>query len=789
MKELINREWEYRSEVTGNQWKNVTIPHTPKIEEFNVGLPFQGLSYYKKKIDYKKEYEGKLLYVEFEAVMMVATVFFNGEEICSHKGGYLPFRVDITNLIKEDGENILEVIADNRDHKNVPPGKPAELLDFCYWGGIYRNVWLCVEDKLHITNEIEKDIVKGGGVYVSYTDVSEEYATVLVKVNIENLYDETKTCEIGVKIKDKEGKIAAENQYSVIIESGTLSDAEFKFAMETPNLWSIDEPYLYTLEVELKCGEKVCDIRNIRIGIRSVSANIHDGFMLNGKKIKLVGVNRHQTYPHIGNAVHDNAQWRDAYKLKKGGFNFIRLSHYPQSQAFLDACDELGILVMEPTPGWQWCTIDDEFRNLVVQNIKDMIRLDRNHPSIVIWETSLNETGDTAETMWRGGWAGNTDEFVRFCRMEAEKEYDKGNFLTAGDSTGRHDAKSIGYEIVFPGPEPIIGKPSLTREYGDFEFGGNFSLTRRSRGDGELNMLMQAWNFIWKCNEAYINNYSSIGSAAWVGIDYNRGCRKETPICRCGIMDNYRLPKFAYHFFESQQDSEPVIYIANYWCDNEIKKVVVFSNCDEVALLINGKEIKRQRPDSGITTEYKLDHATADPFYWAKALDLEDAQEKREGKNNLKELYNKNDFFDGGNCESLSHPPFTFFDIEFEEGTLEAVGYISGKEEIRTSRMTPKLPTQIKLYADESGKKLSKDGDFLFVYASILDENGTVIPFDSSKISFFVEGDAEIIENSERNAEAGIATTMIKSGNTSGKIKVSAQSEYGFTDEIIIDVE
>ena len=197
----------------------------------------------------------------------------------------------------------------------------------------------------------------------------------------------------------------------------------------------------------------------------------------------------------------------------------------------------------------------------------------------------------------------------------------------------------------------------------------------------------------------------------------------------------------------------------------------------------------RQKPDNGPTTENKLDHANADPFYWAKALGLEEAQDNNEGNNNLKELYRKNDFYDGGNCEGLLHPPFTFFDIDFEEGTIEAVGYLAGKEVVRTMRKTPKAPVRIQLCADESGKKLSKGGDFLFVYASVLDENGTVVPFDSSKITFSVEGDCEIIENNERAAEAGIATAMVKSGSTSGVIKVNAKSEHGFVDELIINVQ
>ena len=787
MKCCLNENWEYRSEVTGDVWQKVSLPHTPKIEEFNVGFPFQGLSYYRKTMEYKPEYEGKLISLEFEAVMQIATVLLNGKELAVHKGGYLPFRVNLTEHLNKNGENLLEVIADNRDDRNVPPGKPASLLDFCYWGGIYRNVWLHVEDKLHITDAVEANEVKGGGVFVSYSNVSEDYAAVSVKVQAENLYDTEKICTVAVSMKDQDGAAVCDASYRVVLSTGDSLDAEFKLDVENPNLWSVDSPYLYTLEIFLSEEDGVCDTKKMRIGIRSVSANAKDGLLLNGKPIRITGANRHQTYPHIGNAAHDNAQWRDAYKLKKGGFNFVRLCHYPQSPAFLDACDELGILVMEPTPGWQWCTTG-EFCEHVVQNIRDMIRRDRNHPSVIIWETSLNETGDTADTMWEGGWEGNTDEFVRFCRMEAEKEYDKGNFLTAGDSHGRKDAASIGYDIYFTG-DPVPGKPTFRREYGDFEFGGNYSLSRRSRGDGEMDMLMQAWNFIYQYNNTYLTDSHSVGSAIWVGIDYNRGYFKDSYMCRCGALDNYRLPKFVYHFFRSQQDIEPVIFIANYWKNPKTKKVVVFSNCDEVALLVNGKEVKRQKPDKGQITPYKLDFATADPFYWAKGQDIEDAQDNVESNQNIKELYDKNDFFDGENCEAISHPPFTFFDVSFEEGTLKATGYMDGKEAVSTSRVTPEAPCGLKLVAEENGKTLTAGGDFLFVYAYITDENGTVVPDSTEKVTFTLKGDGELIESNVRCAEAGIATAMVKSGTESGILKLSATSESGLKDEIDIVVQ
>jgi len=741
MKTLLNTGWQYRSEVTGDEWQDAIIPHTPRIEAYDVGFPFQGISYYKRELEYLPEYDGKLLYLEFEAVMQVAEVIVNGKKLCIHKGGYLPFRVNITDYVSKSQINIIEVVADNSDNSNVPPGKSAKMLDFAYYGGIYRNVWLDVADKLHITDSVEQAKVKGGGIYVSYGDVSEELAKVYVKVNAENMYADAKNCSVRVMITDRSGNAVAYGCHPLNVAPCTDGDMEFKFEIENPHLWSCENPYLYKLETELELDGRIVDSRRIRIGIRTVSASLKGGLRLNGKPITLRGANRHQTYPHIGNALHDNAQRRDAVKYKNGGFNFVRFAHYPQANAFLDACDELGILVMEPTPGWQWCA-EGEFKENVYQNIRDMIRRDRNHPCVIIWETSLNETGDLEETMWHEKWEGCTDEFARRCRMIAEMEFDRGNFLTAGDAVGRHDSSSIGYDIAFTGLTAagtitgnnnaarleragkftVADKPSLRREYGDFGFGKHYSTSRQTRDAHEKVLLLQAWNYMWSHNNHLLNDYYTTGNAIWCGADYTRGYFPGMNLATCGALDSFRLPKFVYHFFASQQSEKPYLYIANYYNDPHNKKLVVFSNCDEVELFVNGRSVRRQKPDNGATTPYMAKGAVhpymyeSEPEYAEAHCDMGVAKKchNEEAIEKIKEMYDSDVFFDGGNCEAMAHPPFTFSDVPYEEGVLEAVGYIGGTEAVRDKRRSPHAACALRIETDEFPVDFESGGDAFF---------------------------------------------------------------------------
>ena len=777
MKQKWNENWQF---YKNEEWEEIMLPHTPQIEPLDVGMHFQGVVRYRKKLEVCDTWAGKQIILELEAVMQAARVFINGQCIAEHKGGYLPVVCDVTKWVSFEGDNWVEVEADNRDDPDIPPGKPLARLDYGYFGGIYRNAWLIVQEPVSFTHEILSATCAGGGVFAVSDAVSEESARIKVFAEVQNLTPQEKEVWVTVKLQ-KDNCCAAAEKTKLAVMPQSQKTAEFVLDIKMPQLWSPDDPQLYTLQAETETDGGITDSRSFSIGIRSVRCSREEGFVLNGKPIVLRGANRHQQYPYLGYAASDQAQYRDAVKYKEGGFNFIRFAHYPQSPAFLEACDRLGILVMEPTPGWQWCQ-EGVFKDRVKENVRDMIRRDRNHPCVVIWELSLNETGDTEGTIF-DKWSGATDDFYCEIKETAKKEFPFG-ILTSGDTLGRRDPVKVGYDIPYSvfdaakmsGVLPVPNRPGMVREYGDFEFGGNYSTTRQSRKDGQFAMLLSAWNFQWSHNRNRGCDWC-LGDAVWVGADYNRGYFPEYPICTCGVMDLFRLPKFSYFFYRSQQSQTPMVYIANYWLDAaSASKLVVYSNCDEVELRINGKSVMRQKPDHGPDTSYQVNHVYADPNYWQHQTEIQQAQNRKEDLQDAPKSFAEGKMFDGGNCLHLEHPPFTFENVPFEPGTLEAVGWIAGEEKACFVRKTPGEPAMLKLCIDDAGIKLSNDGsDFVFVHALVCDQEGTIVPEADNPIHFAVENGCIVGALSE--AAGGVASAMIKTLPHAGEIGIQVSAE------------
>ena len=496
----FNGEWKFNlGDVNGaeqlkfedSSWEEVILPHTPKIEAVDVSHHYQGICWYRKHFTVDASYLDKKIFIEFEGAMQAADVWINGRHKTTHLGGYLPFTIDITDDVIWQGDNIISVKLDNNDNGDIPPGKPLkEKFDFCYFGGIYRNVYMHVTDKLHVTDAVYENKTAGGGVFITYSDVSEKSAKISIKTNVKNEYGIDKEAKVAAYILDDKGALLKKEESALF---NILHGDDYTFTqcitLDMPKLWHPDSPYLYTVITKVYDGELPVDEVNVRAGIRSISCKKPEGFILNGKPVKLRGANRHHQYPYIGIAASDNAQYRDVKKLKEAGFNFIRLSHYPHSVSFLNACDELGIMVVEPTPGWQWCS-EGLFQDTVIQNIRDMVRRDRNHPCMAMWEVSLNETG----TYWKGA----TDEFFHKCHETAHEEYPGDQMLTSGDTLGRDNPQYVGFDVPYTEwdedkkTRPLISiddKMGFDREYGDFEFGGHYSTTRVFREDGERALL------------------------------------------------------------------------------------------------------------------------------------------------------------------------------------------------------------------------------------------------------------------------------------------------------------
>ncbi|WP_406684594.1 DUF4982 domain-containing protein [Seonamhaeicola sp. MEBiC1930] len=717
----------FQEEINIETWEDVILPHTPRLEPKIVNDQWQGVCWYRKSFVLPSEMKGKKLYLNFEGAMNIAEVWVNGEKKIKHHGGYLPFVVDFSNEAIWDGENVVAVRLDNRDNPTTGP-KPLKTLDFNTFGGIYRNVWLVAKAPLHITDPILAHRKASGGVFVSYPEVSKEKAIVKVQTHVHNENDRIEEFSIKNTLY-KNGKTIISKQdddYSLGIDENIEFTTEF--IVEKPELWSPQYPNLYILETEIVIDGQTIDKELTTIGIKTMKF-VGQDFYLNGEKTFLRGVNRHQEYPYIGYALSDKANYRDAKKIKDAGFDYVRLSHYPHSTAFMDACDELGIMTIDAILGWQYFSEDEKFQNHVFQTAKDLIRRDRNHASVLAWEVSLNES-----------WMPET--FIDCLHTIAHEEYPGDQCFSAGWQAYGYDIYLQARQHRLQHYDVTLKKPYNVSEYGDWEYyamNAGFDQnswndllqedrsSRQLRNAGEIPLLQQASNI----QEAHNDNLNTpaFADGYWVMFDYNRGYANDLEAS--GIMDIFRLSKPAYYFFKSQRDAddpfgESMVYIASNWQKDSPLDVRVFSNCDEVELFLNGKSLGKQKPDQDRMS------------------------------NNLK------------------HPPFTFDLSEFIPGEIEARAFKDGKLVAYDNRHTPKDATDIEVKVDLEGYEIGNN-DVVFVHALIKDLNGTVIPDFSGKVSFNVEGNGELLGENPVAFEAGIASVILKTGQDIKELKISAE--------------
>ena len=671
-------------------WETVSLPHTPFVEPLVVLHQWQGICYYRRRFSLQPEEAGKRLWLDFEGAMHLADVWVNGQHLAQHLGGYTPFAVDVTDVVRTDRPNEVLVRLDNRNNPLIPPGKPLETLDFCYYGGLYRDVRLVAKPAVHITDPVMARHTAGGGIFVTYPEADEREALIHIATEVANTTSKTRKPTLRHTLYEWDrqtgrGRRVADVEGSLKLAAGDTATWQADIRLENPRLWSPDSPALYVLETEVDGDKEGRDLRETRIGIRRLEMSREKGFLINGRPLRLVGTNRHMEYPYVGNALSDNAQYRDIYQIKANGFNVVRLGHYPQDPSVLDACDELGLLAIEPIPGWQFFNKDSVFIRHTYQDVRDLIRRDRNHPSIILWETTLNESWPPKE--WKDG-------AVRV----AHEEYPGDQCFTSGDSYG-YDGFDVCYndwEEGFNRPNHTR-KPGFIREYYDYEFGGHYSTTRIRRGDGDRALRQNVWNAQWSLNRYNPYYPATMGAAVWSMYDYNRGCCDN--ICYSGVADVFRLPKFSLPFFRTQVKAGAVllpdvrmpheVFVATHWLEGSSDTVQVFGNVDEVELRLNGRTVARRCPDNGPDSPY-----VSAP--------------------------------DGGNCRNLDCPPFTFTGVKWEAGTLEAVDYKEGREVARHAVKTPGEVSALQISYFESGKPAAKN-DLLIVYVSLVDKDGTLV--------------------------------------------------------------
>ncbi|MBQ7875838.1 MAG: DUF4982 domain-containing protein [Clostridia bacterium] len=701
----FNQEWLYKNEDIENVYfkdfddsgfEKVSVPHANTILKHHKGEEdrsflldiedYRFVSFYRRHFTLGEEYTGKKIRIRFEAVATVAALYVNGEYIGEHKGAYTPFEFDITDSVNFGEDNVIGVRVDSTKHTDIPP--EGYQVDYCVFGGIVRNVSLIITDKAYI-----KDV------FVTTPEVSDEKAIVKTSVTL------SEESDFEVSVFDNNGVLVAKG------------GAELEVI--NPHLWDIDEPYLYTLKVET-----ATDDFETRIGIRYFEFK-ESGMMLNGEIIKIMGINRHEQWPWIGRAVPDKLQRRDADMIKQTGFNAVRCSHYPQAPAFLDRCDEIGLIVFEEAPGWQHIG-DEDWRGIYKENIREMIMRDKNHPSIFSWGVRVNESNDCDELYEETNRLSRELDPTRPTHgTRRQDSYEGSNFL-----------EDI-YTAHYIYPENPIHKPFLVTEH-------------------SWDCWMNGYGFPWATDEQalaytkdfadkvnyYFGNDNCAGGFAWSMFDYDNEVNytKSNNVFYSGLYDIFRLPKMAANLYISQKDPKKHganIYIANYW-DDDCKPLIVKGVSGDVAQGSSEKAETKEGENFSITVMSNCE--AVELYINGKKAEIEPVRQ----------------------YTNLPHPFFVFENVEFEKGEVTAVGYIGGIEAARYTQRTPEKAVSLRLTPDYD--TLVCDGcDMTQVTIEALDKNGTRVPWADNVVMTFVSDKGRFIGEEKIKLEGGRCVFIVQS--------------------------
>lgn len=739
-------------------WQVVSLPHglDELPPEASGCINYQGEAWYRKHFILPDSLKSKRLFLHFEGIMGKSRIFVNGREEKIHYGGYLPVVIDVTGKLHSDRDNVIAVLADNSNDPAYPPGKPQETLDFTYMGGIYRDCWLVSHNDVFVTDPNFENEPAGGGVLVDFGSVSDERAVATVRTHVRNEHPGKFSGRLSYRLVSPDGKTVSEFSRNISLGKGKDSHFTGILKVDSPELWTPDSPSLYQLFIKIEDSKgNIVDAMRKRIGIRHIEFKGSDGFWLNGKPFDgpLIGANRHQDFAVVGNAVPNSIHWRDARKLRDAGFRVIRNAHCPQDPAFMDACDELGLLVIVNTPGWQFWNDAPEFAQRVYSDIRNMVRRDRNHPSVWMWEPILNET-------WY------PDNFARRTVEIVAEEFPRGAEFVACDSEARGNEH---FRIKFS--HPVTGSPHetkpeddsriayFTREWGDNvdNWNAHNSPSRVARGWGERPMLVQADHYAspsypYTCLDAlHRTSRQHMGGCLWHSFDHQRGYHPD-PFYG-GVMDAYRQPKYSYHMFRAQRPAEqcdkpfetgPMVFIAHEMTPFSSKDVTVYSNCQEVRLTFCKD---------------------------GKTMTMTNASHAGGIKSPIMVFPDMYDFMTDKALTRNRH---------IDDVWLLAEGFIDGQL-VATHRVTPaRRPEKILLALDSDGVALKADGsDFVTVVASVVDANGNVRRLSNQFVRFSVEGEGSIIGDTVLSVNPapvrwGTAPVLVRSTMTPGKIKVMA---------------
>ena len=567
MKQSLNFSWSfirgfnqsYLTKLDNNLVSEVNIPHNPIEIPYNYFSEkiYQDLFTYEKIFDVENYDKEKVYILHFEGFMFQADIYLNGEKLGKFYSGYLPVDIDVTKQIKEKN-NRLVVVLDSVENKDYPPFGFA--IDYLTFSGIYREVWL----ESHLSTYLDNFYIHGD-----------------LKGNIDVLFDVVGEEEYKVEhaIFDKNSK-----------EIARFSDASFK--LDSFELWDLDNPNLYKLHTYITVNGKKEEYVN-HFAFREAKFT-NTGFYLNDKKVKLVGLNRHQGYPYMGYAASKSLQEDDALILKNElGVNVVRTSHYPQSEHFLNKCDEIGLLVVNEIPGWQHIGESETWRKSCVENVRRMVLKERNHPCVIAHGVRIDESVDNHDLYEK------TNEIAhkldKYRQTIGVRNFTNSELLE--DIYGYNDfvCDSLNIGLIEPKKVKTNNKPYLVTEYM-----GHMDPVKPNSDEGKrIEVALRHAKVI----DDNFKHENACGAIGWCFVDYqsHTDFGSGDHICPHGVLDLFRNKKYTAAIYASQQDKFPVMEVLSNMKPGDVPEAIfndiyIATNCDYVEVYKNDEFVTKLVP-------------------------------------------------------------------------------------------------------------------------------------------------------------------------------------------------
>ncbi len=736
--------WQEGFELGEGEYERIRIPHTVK----EIPLHYANHESYQTVCGYRRKIvcpgRGKRAFIRFEGAAHIAEVFLNGEKLMTHRCGYTAFSAELTGKARE-GENLIAVRLDTTENPEIPPF--GFVIDYLTYGGIYRPVWLDITEEEYI-----KDVF----VRTPETD------TVRVTTETDG------GGRVSVSISD-EGQVIA-------------SDEGHDCTIRVPGaaVWSLDDPKRYKCTVTLEKDGTVKDKKEIMFGFRTARFS-EDGFYLNGEKIFLRGLNRHQDFPYMGYAAPESLQREDARILKyELGCNAVRTSHYPQSRYFIDECDKIGLAVFCEIPGWQHIG-GEEWKRQAIENTREMVREFRNHPSIVLWGVRINESMDDDGFYSRTNAAAHSlDESrqtsgVRYITRSSllEDVYAFNDFSYDGSGAGSLDRERITGSIEAP--------------YFISEHNGHMFPTKSFDNRERLEEQALRHAEVQRC--AMVNG--AAGCFGWCMADYptHRDFGSGDRVCWHGVTDRFRNPKAAAYFYRSQSDEEPVLYITSSMDVGEypagrMRSVYALTNADSVRLFKNGRFVREFRPEGDglrhppveindtvgilLLSEEGFSSETADAVKSCLFALRDHGETRLPFLEKLKLVWC---FAKYGVTKEKMGELFTKYINSWSTSPVE--WRFEGVKDGKTFATVIKKPSTRLVIQAIPGKTELCEGDtfdMTSVRVRITDENGNLAPYAQYPVHFSISGEGELVGPDTVTAEGGMCGTYVRTVGAAGKI-------------------